>query len=77
MGAVWAGIGGAFAIAATTLLVAVSLVLSGDEFVPAARFVFFAHIPVMIIEALLAAAAVTLARQVKPDLFTTMKGAKA
>ena len=77
MGAVWAGIGGAFAIAATTLLVAVSLVLSGDEFVPAAQFVFFAHIPVMIIEALLAAAAVTLARQVKPDLFTTMKGAKA
>lgn len=77
MGAVWAGIGGAFAIAATTLLVAVSLVLSGDEFVPAAQFVFFAHIPVMVIEALLSAAAVYLARQVKPDLFTTMKGAKA
>jgi len=77
MGAVWAGIGGAFAIAATTLLVAVSLMLSGDEFVPAAQFVFFAHIPVMAIEALLSAAAVYLARQVKPDLFTTITGAKA
>lgn len=77
MGAVWAGIGGAFAIAATTLLVAVSLMLSGDEFVPAAQFVFFAHIPVMAIEALLSAAAVYLARQVKPDLFATISGAKA
>jgi len=77
IGAVWAGIGGAFAIAMTTLLVAVSLVLSGEEFVPAAQFVFFAHIPVMVIEALLTAAAVFLARQVKPDLFETMKGARA
>ena len=77
IGAVWAGIGGAFAIAATTLLVAVSLMRSGDEFVPAAQFVFFAHIPVMAIEALLSAAAVYLARQVKPDLFATITGAKA
>ena len=76
-GAVWAGIGGAFAIAATTLLVAVSLVLSGDEFLPAAQFVFIAHVPVMVIEGVLAAAAVFLARRVKPDLFETMKGARA
>ena len=75
-GAIWAGIGGAFAIAATTLMVAVSLMLSGDEFLPAAQFVFFAHIPVMVIEALLTAAAVYLARQVKPDLFDTLKGAR-
>ncbi|MFP4449535.1 MAG: cobalt transporter CbiM [Rhodosalinus sp.] len=76
-GAVWAGIGGAFAIAATTLLVAVSLVLSGDAFVPAAQFVFLAHIPVMAVEALLSASAVYLARQVKPDLFDAIKGARA
>ncbi|MCG5517283.1 MULTISPECIES: cobalt transporter CbiM [unclassified Ectothiorhodospira] len=74
VGAVWAGVGGAFAIAATTLLVAICLVMSGDAFVPAAKFVFFAHIPVMVIEALLCAAAVYLARQVKPDLFDTIKG---
>lgn len=68
-GAIWAGVGGAFAIAATTGLVAVSLALSGDEFLPAAKLVFFAHIPVMAIEALLSAFAVLLARQVKPELF--------
>ncbi len=75
-GAVWAGIGGAFAIGATTLMVAASLMLSGDDFVPAAPFVFVAHIPVMVIEALLTAAAVYLARQVKPDLFNALQGAR-
>lgn len=68
-GAVWGGIGGAFSIAATTGLVAVSLALSGDEFVPAAKLVFFAHIPVMAIEAVLTGFAVLLARKVKPELF--------
>ncbi len=68
-GAVWGGIGGAFSIAATTGLVAVSLALSGDEFVPAANLVFFAHIPVMAIEAVLTGFAVLLARKVKPELF--------
>ncbi|WP_407493068.1 cobalt transporter CbiM [Pseudooceanicola sp. MF1-13] len=73
-GAVWAGIGGAFAIAATTLGVAFSLVLTGEEFLPAARLVFFAHIPIMVIEALLTGAAVLLIRKVRPDLFTAAKG---
>ncbi|NOD94685.1 cobalt transporter CbiM [Ruegeria sp. HKCCD4884] len=68
-GAVWGGIGGAFSIAATTALVAVSLALSGDEFLPAAKLVFFAHIPVMAIEAVLTGFAILLARKVKPELF--------
>lgn len=68
-GAIWGGIGGAFSIAATTAFVAVSLALSGDEFLPAAKLVFFAHIPVMVIEALLTGFAVLLARKVKPELF--------
>lgn len=76
-GAIWAGIGGAFAIAATTLVVALSLMLSGDEFVPAAKLVFFAHLPVMAIEGLLTAAAVFLALQVKPELFDRTDGARA
>ncbi|WP_420408161.1 cobalt transporter CbiM [Hoeflea sp.] len=67
--AVWGGIGGGLAIVLTTGVVALSLALSGDEFLPAAQLVFFAHIPVMIIEALLSAAAVYLARKVKPELF--------
>lgn len=69
-GAIWGGIGGALAIALTTLAVAVSLMLSGDEFILAAKLVFFSHIPVMVIEGLLSAAAIFLARRVKPELFT-------
>ncbi|WP_424941160.1 cobalt transporter CbiM [Aliiroseovarius sp. S253] len=73
-GAIWGGIGGGFAIAVTTLAVAFSLALSGDEFIPAAKLVFVAHIPVIIIEALLSGAAIFLARRVKPELFTGSKG---
>jgi len=72
--AIWAGVGGAFAIAGTTLMVAFSLMLTGDEFLPAAKLVFFAHIPVMIIEGLLTGAAVLLVRKVRPDLFAAAKG---
>lgn len=74
-GAIWAGFGGGLAIALTTGGVAVALALTGDEFLPAAKLVFFAHTPVIAIEALLTGAAVTLVRQVKPDLFRSMQGA--
>ncbi|NDW54545.1 cobalt transporter CbiM [Aliiroseovarius sp. PrR006] len=73
-GAIWGGLGGGFAIAATTLAVAFSLALSGDEFIPAAKLVFVAHIPVIVIEALLSGAAIFLARRVKPELFAGSKG---
>ncbi|UWQ33053.1 cobalt transporter CbiM [Leisingera sp. M527] len=76
-GAIWGGIGGGAAIAATTLAVAVSLMLSGDEFILAAKLVFFSHIPVVIIEALLSGAAIFLARRVKPELFFDAKGSLA
>ena len=69
--ALWGGLGGGLAIALTTGLVAVALSLSGDEFIPAAQLVFFAHIPIMIIEALLSAAAIYLIRRVKPELIGT------
>lgn len=76
-GAIWAGIGGALAIALTTGVVAISLAVSGDEFIPAAKLVFFAHIPVMVIEGLLTGFAILLARKVKPELFDTAKGVHA
>jgi len=76
-GAIWAGIGGALAIALTTGVVAISLAASGDEFIPAAKLVFFAHIPVMVIEGLLTGFAILLARKVKPELFDTTKGVHA
>lgn len=66
--AVLGGIAGAFSIALTTLFVAISLALSGDAFIPAAKLVFFAHIPIMVIEGLVSAAAVYLIAKVKPAL---------
>ncbi|MGR3369930.1 MAG: cobalt transporter CbiM [Sagittula sp.] len=72
-GAIWGAVGGSFSIAATTLFVGFSLALSGDAFIPAAKLVFVAHIPVMIIEGLLTGFAVLLARKVKPDLFFALQ----
>ena len=68
----WGAFGGALAIALTTGCVAVALALTGDEFLPAAKLVFFAHIPVMVIEAALSGAAVFLIHRVKPELFTRL-----
>lgn len=42
--------------------------LSGEGFVPAAKLVFFAHIPIMAVEGLVSAAAVYLIMKVKPAL---------
>lgn len=67
--ALWGGVAGGLAIAGTTVMVAASLALSGDAFVPAAKLVLLAHIPVMVIEAVLTATAVFLAVRVKPELF--------
>lgn len=67
--AIWGAVGGALAIALTTVCVGIALAFSGDEFVPAAKLVFIAHIPIMAIEAVLTAAAVYLGRRVKPELF--------
>lgn len=71
--AFWGGIGGALSIALTTLFVAVSLALSGTQFMAAAKLVFVAHLPVMLVEGLLTAAAVSLALKVRPDLFTALE----
>ncbi|MCW2310217.1 cobalt transporter CbiM [Rhodobium gokarnense] len=68
----WGALGGGLAIALTTLLVALALSLSGDEYIPAAKLVFFAHVPVMAVEALLTGAAVLLAHRVKPELFDAL-----
>lgn len=71
--AIFGGIAGGLAVSLTTLFVAISLALSGDEFLVAAKLVFVGHIPVMIIEGLLTAAALYLIHRVKPELFDVMK----
>lgn len=68
---------GAGAIALTCGTVGLSLAMTGQEFVPAAKLVFFAHLPVMVVEGALTAAAVVLVRKVKPELFAiSFRGAR-
>ncbi len=65
--AAWGALAGAGAVVLTTLLVAASLAFSGEAFLLAAKATLFAHIPVMIVEGFVTAAAVLLIRKVKPE----------
>jgi cobalt/nickel transport system permease protein len=67
--AIWGGIAGALSILLTATMVSISLALSGEAFVAAAMLVLWSHIPLMVIEALVTAAAVFLLTKVKPDFF--------
>lgn len=62
-----AGAAGALGVLLTALAVALSLALSGREFVPAAKLVLLTHLPVMVIEGFFTAAAVGLVLRVKPE----------
>lgn len=63
-----AGFGcGALAILLSALLAAAALAASGDGFRAAAQLVVLAHLPVMVVEGLVTAAAVSLLARVKPD----------
>jgi len=68
---VWGAIAGASSIALTALIVTLCLALTGEAFIPAAKLVIIAHIPVMTIEGFLCACAVSLIHRVKPELFNT------
>jgi len=67
--AIWGGIAGALSIILTAVMVSLSLALSGEAFVSAAKLALLSHIPVMVVEALVTAAAVFLLIRVKPDFF--------
>lgn len=67
-GAWAAGLGaGALGVGLAAVLAACVLALSGEAFVPAAQLVLAAHLPVIVAEALVTAAAVGLLARVKPD----------
>jgi len=68
--AILGGIAGAGSIALTAVMVGVSLALSGDAFIPAAKLALLSHIPVLVVEALVTAATVYLLVRVKPDFFS-------
>lgn len=62
-----AGLAGGLGVVLTAMLVALTLALSGREFVAAAKLVVFAHIPVAVIEAVFTAAVIGLLLRVKPE----------
>ncbi|MDY6952168.1 MAG: cobalt transporter CbiM [Thermodesulfobacteriota bacterium] len=59
---------GGCAVFASGLLLAFSLYLTGEAFLPAAGVVVVAHVPVMLVEGVLTATCVLFLRRVKPDL---------
>ncbi|SCA55520.1 Substrate-specific component NikM of nickel ECF transporter [Candidatus Terasakiella magnetica] len=67
----WGGLAGAGSIALTAVLVTLALAITGEAFIPAAKLIILAHLPVMAIEGFLCACAVALIHRVKPELFDT------
>lgn len=65
--AIWGGIGGALSVALTTFMVAGSLALSGEAFWLAAKATLVAHIPIIVVEGFVTAAAMMLISRVRPD----------
>lgn len=61
---------GVVGILGGSLLVAISLVTTGEAFLTAAKLIVIAHLPVMIIEGGITAAAVIFLNKVKPELLT-------
>ncbi len=64
----WGAAAGTAAIALTCGLVGAAIALSGREFIFAAKLVFIAHLPIMVIEAVVTGAAVSLLQKVKPEV---------
>lgn len=57
-----------------SLLVAGALFLTGDQFLPVAKLVVVAHLPVMIIEGLITAFCVQFFKRVKPEILEVVYG---
>jgi cobalt/nickel transport system permease protein len=72
-----AGFCGGLGVLLTALAVALCLAASGREFIPAARLIVLAHLPVAAIEAAVTAAAIGLILRVRPDLVATTDGPAA
>ncbi|EPY02348.1 cobalt transporter CbiM [Magnetospirillum fulvum] len=66
LAALAAGFCGGLGVLLTTLAVALSLGVSGREFLPAAKLIVLTHVPVMVVEAVFTAAAIGLVLRVKP-----------
>lgn len=67
---VWGAAAGATSVLLTCAGVASALALSGKAFLPAAQLVLVAHLPVMVVEAVITALAVGFLRRVKPAVLS-------
>ena len=65
----WGFSAGMLAIAGSTLLLGLALVLSGREFISAAKLAFLGHSPLMLVEGVVTASAVVLLQRVMPELW--------
>ena len=74
--AVLGGIVGASSVVLTAIMVAGSLALTGDGFMVAAKLSLISHLPILVVEALVTAAAVHLLVRVKPDFFDVVGPSK-
>ncbi|NIM02976.1 cobalt transporter CbiM [bacterium] len=61
---------GVVGILGSALLVALSLVTTGEAFLTVAKLVVIAHLPVMVIEGLITATAVVSLKKIRPELLT-------
>jgi len=59
---------GALGILGSGLLVAISLAFSGEAFLPAAKLIILAHIPVMVVEGIIASLTVSFLHKVRPEM---------
>ena len=61
---------GGLALCGSVLMVALTLILSGQEFAPLAHFMILANLPVVVVEGLVAGFILRLLIQLKPELFS-------
>ena len=61
---------GSLAIFLSGIFVGISLYLTGEAFLPAAKIVVAGHIPVMLIEGIITAACISFLKKVKPELLS-------
>lgn len=59
---------GFFSVLLSGLMVGLTLAMNGDAFVPAAKVVMAAHVPVMVIEGFLTSSCLVFIKKVKPEI---------
>lgn len=63
---------GAGAVAGSAVLTALSLALSGEALIPAAKMILLAHLPIMAIEGVVTVFVVGFVARVRPEMFTAL-----